>query len=106
MPSTTSLKKQIPRSIIFLMLLFSSSQLYAAAFLLGPMLGHVDDHSAKIWCALDEKGEIELKISEDPEFKNARIISQKDFELGSISIDGLKADTLYEVDPKVRPLRS
>jgi hypothetical protein len=24
------------------------------------MLGHVDDHSAKIWCALDEKGEVKV----------------------------------------------
>ncbi len=81
--------------IRYLLLIFACEILPAASLLQGPMLGHVDDHSAKIWCALDEKGEVKIRISEDPNLKNAQVISGKDFEMGAISIDGLKADTLY-----------
>ena len=59
------------------------------------MVGHVDDRSAKIWCALDEQGEVQLSISEDPDLKDAQVITDKNFEMSSITLDGLKADTLY-----------
>jgi alkaline phosphatase D len=81
--------------IIYLLLVFACDTLPAASLLQGPMVGHVDDHSARIWCALDERGEVIVRISEDPNLKNAQTITRKDFEMGSISIDGLKADTLY-----------
>ncbi len=81
--------------IIYLLLVFACKTLSAASLLQGPMVGHVNAHSAKIWCALDERGEVKIRISEDPNLKDARVITKKDFEMGSISIDGLKTDTLY-----------
>ena len=80
---------------IHLLLILTCQTLSASSLILGPMVGHVNDQSAKIWCALDEKGEIKLTISEDPKLKDARVITRKDFEMGSISIDGLKPDTVY-----------
>ena len=81
--------------IIYPLLIFACKTLPAASLLLGPMIGHVDDQSAKIWCALEEKGEVKVRISEDPKLKDAQIITSKNFEMGSISIDGLKSNTLY-----------
>jgi alkaline phosphatase D len=67
---------------------------HAANFLLGPMLGHVDETSAQIWCGLDSEGTASLKVSEREDLRGARVITAT-FERGAISIDELKPGTTY-----------
>ncbi|WDE95554.1 alkaline phosphatase D family protein [Lentisphaera profundi] len=61
----------------------------------GPMLGHVDQDRALIWCSLEAKGSINLKFSEDSELQNSKILSIDDFEVGTIELKDLKPNTTY-----------
>jgi alkaline phosphatase D len=82
------------RLMIFLMFL-SFINLQAQYLLTGPMLGHTDDKSAKIWCSLDQVGSVQVHISEDESLKNARVLNFDNFEIGALEIDGLKPSTQY-----------
>ena len=82
------------RLMIFLVCL-SFVNLQAQYLLTGPMLGHSDEKSAKIWCSLDQVGRVEVHISEGPRLKNARVLKFDNFEMGALEIDGLKPSTQY-----------
>jgi alkaline phosphatase D len=59
------------------------------------MLGHTDANSAKIWCSLDQVGRVQIHISEGSKLKKARVLNFDNFEMGALSVDGLKPSTQY-----------
>jgi len=81
------------KTLLFLLLITGS--LHAKYLLLGPMVCHVDETSAKIWCSVDEKATVVLKLSEHADLKDSRMIKVENFEMGTIELDNLKEDTVY-----------
>ena len=50
--------------IIYILVFLCALSLQAQYLLTGPMLGHTDANSAKIWCSLDQVGRVQIHISE------------------------------------------
>ena len=80
---------------IIVLITFFTLSVKGQYIILGPMVGHVDDKSANIWCMIDQPGTLTLKVSEYEDLRQARTVTAKNFELGSIKIDGLKPQKVY-----------